>query len=157
MGAPSATTRQSPAGIKLDDGFSSKITFACDPDISFWEKSVTPPGIEGGDPVDTTTMHNSTWRTMAPRALRTMEAASASAAYDPAVYDQIVAIVNVETVITITFPDGSTLAFWGYLKTFTPGELVEGTQPECTLSIQPTNQDVQGVEQAPVLVEVPGT
>lgn len=52
------TTRSAPGGTKLGDGFSTKIAFAADADVSLWEKTVTPPGVDGGDAVDTSTMHN---------------------------------------------------------------------------------------------------
>ena len=157
MAAPSATVRQTPTGRKLKDGHSTKITFARVPAISFWEKSVKAPGIDGGDSVPQTTMHNVTWRTFAPRQLRTLTEVTTTVAYDPALYDSILSLVNIEDTITVRFPDGSTLAFFGYLKQFEPAELVEGTQPEATVTIVPTNMDSSGTEQAPVLTSVEGT
>lgn len=142
------TARQTPGGTKLDDGFSTKIAFAADPDVSFWEKSVKPPGIDGGDAIDTTTMHNTTWRTFAARALRTLTESSITVAYDPKVYDQIVALINVNGWITVHFPDGSILNFVGFLRSFEPGDNSEGAQPEATISITPTNI-LNGVETAP--------
>jgi hypothetical protein len=134
------------------------MAFAADPDICFWEVEVTPPGIDGGDPVDTTTMLNETWRTRAPRALYTLTNAQLTAAYDPEIYTNILALINVETAITVHFPDGSTVAFYGFLQTFTPAALVEGTQPRATIVIVPTNQDpTSGAEEAPVVTSVAGT
>lgn len=158
MAAPTLTARSTPAGIKLDDGYSTKIAFNRDPDVSLWEKTVKPPGIDGGDAIETTTMHNSTWRTMSSRALRTLTESTFTAAYDPKVYDQIVALINAEGSITCHFPDGSTLTFYGYLKTFEVNDHSEGEQPEATCTIVPTNYDpVNRVEAAPVLVDVSGT
>lgn len=148
--------RSSPQGIRLKDGFSTRIAFALDPDISFWEVDVTPPGLDGGDAIDYTTMHNTTYRTMAPRQLKTLTDAASTAAYDPAVFTQILAIVNVNGWITIHYPDGSTLDFVGYLRTFEPGACAEGEQPTATINITPTNQ-ILGVETAPVLTSVAGT
>lgn len=157
MAAPTTTARSTPLGIKLDDGYSTKIACAADPDISFWERTITPPGIDGGEPIDTTTMHNTVWRTMSPRSLRTMTPVTVSAAYDPDIYDEAAALINLNREWTVTFPDGSTLDFWGALTQFTPGELVEGTFPEASITIVPTNQDNAGDEQAPVMTEVAGT
>jgi hypothetical protein len=155
---PVATARGTPSGIKLDDGFRTLVTFASNPTISFWEKAVTPPGLDGGDAVETTTMHNLTYRTMSPRHLKTMTSTTMTAAYDPAVYTSIVALINVKTTVTVTFPDGSTLAFFGFLQKFDPGELKEGDQPTASITFTPTNQDpTTGVEAAPVLVSVAGT
>jgi hypothetical protein len=152
------TPRVTPGGIKLDDGYSTKITFAADTDVSLWEKTVKPPGIDGGDAIDTTTMHNTTYRTMASRALKTLTESSVKCAYDPDLYNQILALVNNETAITVTFPDGSTLAFWGYLRTFEPDDLTEGSQPEATVNISPTNVNpTTRAEEGPVLTSVAGT
>jgi hypothetical protein len=158
MAAPTPGTRTDPVGIKIDDGFSTLISFAADPDVSFWEKTVTPPGIDGGDAIETETMHNDVWRTRVSRSLKTLTDAETTVAYDPAVFTQIVALCNVETTITIHFSDGSTYCFYGYLRTFEPGEISEGEQPEATVTITPTNYDpVNHVEAGPVLTSVAGT
>lgn len=158
MAAPVPTTRVEPAGIKLKDGYQTLITFALDPNIEFWEKTVQPPGMDGGDAIEQTTMHNDRWRTMAPRSLVTLTESNTKVAYDPQVYVSILAILNVETTVTVRFPDGSTLAYFGFLRSFEPDELVEGTQPEATVNITPTNFDpVEKVEAGPVLTSVTGT
>jgi hypothetical protein len=157
MAAPAATARGTPSGLKLKDGFSTLITIERFPTISFWEKSVTPPGWDGGDEIDISTMHNDALRTFAPRSLKTMTECSATVAYDPAVYSQIVQAININDEITVTFSDGSTLAFWGFLKSFEPSENTEGEQPEAEITIFPTNVDNSGAEQTPVLTSVAGT
>ena len=135
---------------RLDDGHQTLISFAANTNVKFYEKTVTPPGVDGGGEVDTTTMENTTWRTRNPKALITLSNASLTVAYDPAVYPQIVALVNVNNLITITFPDGDTLAFWGWLNSFKPGDLAEGAQPTAEIEIIPSNQNSSGVETAPV-------
>lgn len=156
--APSTTVRQTPAGIMLNDGFSTKIAFQSDPDVSFWEKTVQPPGIDGGDAIEITTMHNTTWRTMVPRALKTLTEITGTAAYDPNVVNNVNSLINVNNDITVHFPDGSTLDFYGYLKSVEFGENTEGEQPELTYTIVPTNYDnVNRVEAGPVLTSVAGT
>lgn len=140
---------------RLDDGFSTVISFASDTDIKLYEKSVTPPGVSGGGEVDTSTMLNTVWRTRNPKQLKTLSESSFVAAYDPAVYTEIVALVNINNLITITFPDGATLAFWGWLDEFSPGELVEGEQPTAEITIIPSNQNASGDETAPVFTAAP--
>lgn len=135
---------------RIDDGFATLITFSEDSDIEFWEKEVTPPGIDGGGENDTSTMRNTSWRTRSPKSLRTLTESSCVVAYDPAVYDSIVAMVNVNQQITITFADDSTLVFWGWLNTFTPNAAVEGEQPTAEVTIIPSNQNAAGTETAPV-------
>lgn len=159
MAAPTPTARVAPTGIKLKDGYQALITFALDPNIEFWEKQVTPPGMDGGDPIDQTTMHNVDWRTSAPRALITLTNSSVTVAYDPTVYTACLNLINRETTITVTFSDGSTVAFFGFLKSFTPAAMVEGTQPEATIEIVPTNFDngAAKVESGPAVAGVAGT
>ncbi len=158
MAAPVAAARSTPLGIFMDDGHSTKVAFSLDPDISLWEKTVTPPGIETGDPVDTSTMHNTVWRTFAERALKTLTPMTFTAAYDPDAYDEVLAIAGTNGTITVHFPDLSTLAFFGILQNFQPGEHSEGAQPEATCTITPTNYDpVNNVEAGPVMTEIAGT
>ena len=159
MATPATTSRSTPAGKILEDGHSTVIAFARDVDVSFWEKTTQPPGMEGGDPIDITTMHNSTWRTMAPRSLITLTPFTVTAGYDPNVYNNILNnLLNQSGSITVHFPDGSTLDFYGYLQTFEPQANAEGTHPECNITIVPTNYDpTNDVEEAPVLTEVAGT
>jgi hypothetical protein len=164
MTAPATTARLDPSGIKLPDGYRTLIAFGGgvgtdNADVSFWEKTVTPPGLDALDPIDQTTMHNDRWRTFAGRALITMTGASLTVAYDPAVIPQIVSdLLGVETPITVHFPDGKTLSFWGFLQTFEPQAHEEGTQPEANITIGVTNMDPDnGTEEGPVLKTAAGT
>lgn len=158
MAAPSPTARGTPTGIMLERGYSTKITFAANPTVSFWEKSIQPPGVDGGDAIDITTMHSVTWRNMAPASLKTLSECSVTAAYDPNLYNQALDLVNVETTVTITFPDASTLAFYGFLQKIEFSEISEAEFPECTLTIFASNNDpVNSVLAAPVLTSVAGT
>lgn len=152
MAAPTSTNRSTPgSGSPMPDGYQTLIAFEDDPDVSFWEKTVQPPGVDGGDPIDATTMHNTTWRTMRARSLKEMTESSLTVAYDPRVLSQINALINVEQAITVHFPDGSSWTFYGYLRTFEPGENQEGEQPEADITIQPTNWDPDNsAEEGPV-------
>jgi hypothetical protein len=158
MAAPTPTARPDPTGIYLDDGWRTLITFAANAAVSFWERTVQPPGVDGGDAIDSSTMHNDVWRRRSARSLKEMSDSVVVAAYDPEVYVDIIDLVNRETTITVTFPDGSTLAFYGYLRVFEPGELADGEVPEATITITPTNWDPAArAEAAPVLTSVAGT
>jgi hypothetical protein len=158
MAAPTPTVRQTPTGIMLENGHSSLITILLDPDISFWEIEMTPPGIDGGDEIDVTTMHSDTWRTKAPRTLKDLTESTVTAGYDPLLYTQILAVINRETTITQIWPDGTTLAYYGFVKSFTPNNLVEGEMPQADIVIVPTNRDPSsGAEESPVLTNVAGT
>lgn len=153
-----ATARQTPDGIMLRDGFSTKICPSSAPDIAFWEKTVKPFGVDGGDAIDITTMHNSVWRQFAARQLKTATEFTVKAAWDPAVYDDIVSLTNVNQIYTIHFPDGSTEDVWAFLKTFTPSELQEGTHPEADITFVPTNtNEATRAETAPNYITGAGT
>ena len=140
---------------RIDDGHGTLIEFATTPSatgpgVTFWEKSVTPPGADGGGENDTTTMRNTLYRTKMPKQLITLTEMSAEVSYDAAVYDDNIAMLNDNMLITINFPDTSKLAFYGWLDKFTPGAINEGEQPTATITIVPSNQTDAGVETAPV-------
>lgn len=159
MAAPSATARGTPSGIPLRSGHSTKITFASQPTISFWEKTVTPSGYDNGDPIDTKTMHDVRYRGKAPRPLIESTDISISVAYDPNVLNAIKSLIGVEDTITETFPDGSSKAEFGFLKSFTPQENSEENQPMADVTIVITNRDPHAswAEAGPVITNVPGT
>jgi len=130
---------------RLDDGHSTKISFSADSSVEFYEKEVTPPGIDGGGPNDVTTMRNLKWRSMSPKKLKTLTDMSATVAYDPLVLNpstgSVFGLVNVNNEITVTFADGSTLKFWGWLNSFRPGSSREGDQPVAEIVVHPSNHD----------------
>ena len=151
MAAPTVSTRTIPVGFKMADGFKTLISFLSNTGIQFWEIAVKPPGFDGGDPIPTTTMHNILYRTFDTKRLKTLTECTVTAFYDPDCYPGILALINAPTSITVLFPDGSKLVFYGYLKKFEVNEHKEGESPEATLSIQPTNWDSTNfVEAAPV-------
>ncbi len=134
----------------LDDGFSTLVSLPS-AGVTFKEKTVQPPGLDGGDAIETSTMRNTALRTMAPRSLYTLTDSPIVVAYDVDVYDVIKTNINLNQEIVITFPDSKTLTFFGFLRTFEPDALEEGTQPEATITITPTNVDLTGAEIAPVV------
>lgn len=163
MAAPTVIERTDPGtdntyNKMLENGYQTLIALNADVDISFWEKAVTPLPVVLDDAIDITTMHNDTWKTKAAPALADTGEVTCTVAYDPDVYNQIIAILGDSTEITIHLPDDSTLSFWGYLSKFEPAELVNGTFPEATITIVPTNYDrTNATEEAPVLTPTVGT
>jgi hypothetical protein len=137
----------------MDSGFAVVISFASNPTIKLYQKDVTPPGIDGGGVIDTTTKENTTWRTAYVKALMSMTEGSLTAAYDPAVYSEIIAMINVNQLITVTFPDAATVVFYGALTTFEPSSTSQedDEQPTADCTISPTLQDATGAETAPVI------
>lgn len=134
---------------RLDDGFSTLILFDLDPNVSLWEKTVTPPGWDGGGEIDTTTMRNEFYRTRSPKSLVTLTNSTLVCAYDPIAYNEIFFMLNLNQIITMQFPDGQVLQFWGWLNLFQPNEHKEGEQPTAQVVIIPSNQNAGGVETGP--------
>ncbi len=158
MTPPSPSARGTPVGHKIGDGYQTLVAFAGYTTIGFWERSVTPPSLDGGEPIDTTTMLNVTYRSMTARQLKSLGGFSMTAAWDPAVYSSAIAMINVPTTVTVHFPDSSSIAFYGYLRSFKPGAHEEGKMPEATLEVQPTNVDpVTCAPENPVFTAGSGT
>lgn len=149
------TARVSPTGDRFDEGYQSLIAFAADSNLTFWETIVGAPGIDGGDPIPTTTMHNTALRTMAPHQLKTLTPFQVQGKFNGNTIDQVYALININGWITVTWPDGTNYSFVGYLKSFQPGQAQEGNPLEGTIEIVPTNQ-LSGTETA-YDVQVAGT
>ncbi|HQD86979.1 MAG TPA: hypothetical protein PK822_08755 [Bacillota bacterium] len=143
----------------LKDGFGIQITFGTGLSgrdysgimLLLDPTSVTPPGLEGGDAIDTTTHSNTAYRTKHKRSLKEITDASMTVVYDPGAWTSIVAAINDNTLITFTFPDASSLAVYGYLKSFIPNEYVEGEQAtaECVIVVTNWNHNT-GAEAGPI-------
>ena len=135
----------------LNEGHPTTISFSDESGLTLvlFEKEVTPPSLDGGGANDTTTMRNTDYRTKQPKVLVTLGQASFTAAYDPACYDDLMFILNKNQLIRITFSNGDTLAFWGWLDKFTPARITEGSQPTAECVIECSNQNESGEETAP--------
>jgi len=145
-----ARTDPTSTATMIENGFSTKIAFEDVPALAIWEKSVQPPGIDGGNKIDVTTMFNATVRTYAPQALSEMTDSSVTAGYDPAVLPTILTLVNEVQTVTIHLPNTATWDFFGYLKSFVPAALTNGTHPEAACTIVSTNRDpADGAETDP--------
>ena len=158
MASPATTARVTPTGIRIEDGYQTLIALENIPGVNIWELEVTPPGVDGGDPIDTTTMHNVTYRTKSARSLKDITDGSITCAYDPEALDDILAQVNVEQSFTTTFYDGSTWDYFGFMQTFEPQGMSEGEMPEANVVFVVTNWDpANRVEQGPVNTPVAGS
>lgn len=133
----------------LTEGFSTILTFSLGA-VQFAEKTVQPPGLDSGGPNDTTTMRNTRWRTMQPKKLVTATPIKGKCAYATSAYQTLLTQLGQNQQITVTFSDLTKVTIWGYLDKFEPQEVKEGSQPEADFTVQPTNQDNSGNEQAPV-------
>lgn len=159
MAAPTPTVRITPSGRILENGYKTLITFSRDPDVEMWEISVKPIGMDGGPKIDLTNMHSAIVREYAPRRLMEMTDGQMTVHYDPKVLPKIMNdLINRNNVITETYSDGSTYAYWGYLQKFERNEHgIDGDAPQGTATFVVTNRDDSGVRQLPVETDVTGT
>lgn len=157
-GPPTPSNRLTPVGgVAQREGFHAHITMANNASIAFFEKDVQPVGFEGGEPIDQTTQFNVTVRTAFPRVLYSLDPIVCNVAYSPNALGQIMSVINQNTVITVTFQDGGTICFYGWLRSFKPGPLAEGQQPMAVATFHPSNLDGNFAEQVPVETAPAGT
>lgn len=122
----------------MKDGFSTTISVA---GLSFREKGVKPPGLDGGDGIDITTMRNTKYRTKWPKSLIGVDAISTTVSYESSQYGAALAAINVNGAIVVTLPDSHTITVYGFIQKFEPTEHKEGTQPEAALTLCITNMN----------------
>lgn len=136
---------------KLHDGFKTLISIGGITAL-FEEIEVTPPALDSTGAIDQTTMRNGRYRTKLGKSLITLDRVSVTVAYDPKVIGQMHNILGSNRLITITFPEGSTLLFYAIVDKFTPEALREGERPQATLELEPSNMSTANppVEVAPV-------
>lgn len=159
MAAPVLAVRAIPLAIRLDCGYQSLVVFKSKENLAIFEKTVQPPGFDGGDAIKTTTMLNSDWETKAPQRLAGHDDAVVVAAYDPHVMSVLNnVLINVPDSITWAYPEGSAEVYWAYLQKVAKSPLQKDQQPEMTLTIVVTNWDpVNCVEAGPVFVSGTGS
>ncbi len=135
------------------DGHSTKIDLGGQ---TLQEITISPPSIGSGGEIEVSSMDNDNWRSKAPKKLHECGEVSFSALYDPAEIGTYLAGVGVNKLIKITFANGDTLKFYGWVDSFSPSEISEGEAPTVDLTIIVSNQDggvavgYAGDETAPV-------
>ena len=156
MAAPPINSRVAPSetgAYKVPDGFQCVIALASAPGVWFWEIDPKPPAIDGGEPIDTTTMLNTAWRTMSPQSLKKLDNLVVKCAYDPDVWNTFVntSINDRFDSVTVTYPTADKLAMWAYCQKWDPDAFEIGKMPTGTLTIVITNFDVVNqIEAGPV-------
>lgn len=143
MAAPTPTPRTLPTGWKMPEGFRSLITFSGKPALNIWEIETKPPGIESGEPINTTTQHNINWRTFWLPFLKTLMPVTVKFAYDPDVIltDIYYLCGRNDQTLTFLFPENSTIAFFGGMQKAEFDNLKEKEFPTGTMTIVPTLTD----------------
>lgn len=142
-----------PAGFNpIRDGYSSIITIAAANPITLYEREVKPPMLDGGGPIESTSMRNTTWRTKDPKTLKSIGDITTTVMYDPTVFSTIVSLLNTNTYITVRWPDNTTVQFAGYLDKFDYAGLTEGNLPTASVTFVVTNRNpTTGAEVSPVV------
>ncbi len=158
MTAPSPTARGTPSGIRIPDGFSTKVTFASQTTLSVWERDVKPPGGDGGELIDITTMHNTKYKTKYPRTIVDISDGTMVCGIDPSALSTLDALVNRPDTVTVTYPDGSTAAYYAALIKYDPSEFKIGEFPLFTLTFGIMDYDYTAhSEVGPAYASVSGT
>lgn len=135
----------------LRDGHPTTITFSENPNILLQEKTVKPPAVIGGGAIDTKNMRRTKWRTKWPKTLKEMGDITGTSIYDPAVYPQLIAMVNVNQELAIEWADGQILTVWGWLDNADPSTNEEGEEPTIDFTVILSMMDNSGNEVDPVL------
>lgn len=157
MAAPTPSTRGTPAGFRIPDGWVSKISFARNTTVGLWEVGVQPAAM-AVPTIDISTMHNVRRKTKAPGGLIEDGDLEVSAAYDPSQIEDIEELVGIPGSITQLWPDGTTKTFFGFLGAWKPEKLEAAKFPMAAATIVQTNYDpVARVEAAPVWANASGT
>jgi len=141
--------------MDFKDGYQTCSTFGLDDNLQFWEKTVKPPSLKAGGAIDTTTMKNQTVRTRFPKSLVDIGESNMVGAWAHGTYEEIMAMIGVNQQITLTFPDGSTTVYWGWIDEFDPDDMEEGEHPTSSILIIPSNVDNTGAESLPVHTTAP--
>lgn len=159
MASPTTQTRGTPSGIYLKRGGPGcKMTFAGDTDLTIYEVTVKPWGVDGGDPINITTQWNTEVVTKAEQRLKEITDGQITFAYDPTSWIEGYGQVNTNNSTTFLWPEGSTLDVWGYLKDLDYDPLSREEMPMGTATVVATNWDPVGkVEARPVITSVTGS
>jgi hypothetical protein len=158
MAAPTPVTRLAATGTELVNGKRVSIAIALNPSIDIYEEEVAPPGMDTEDAIDTTTQRNIRWMTYAPGDLIKLTEFDVLCGYTPHSYVSLLAILGIATTLTVRFPNGDKLSFYGYVKTTKPTSMKRREKPKMTITFMPTNLDpVTCEEAAPVFSAGSGT
>lgn len=117
------------------DGGGIRVVFV-NQGISVYEKNVTPGGVEGGDPIDITTNDNTSQRSFAPPRLTSPTPTNLEVTYDETDLAALEAAVDQSDTIRIEWPDDTTRAKVGWLRSVTPNQATEGEQPTAALVVE---------------------
>lgn len=112
-------------------------------------REVQPPDVDGGGPIEVSSMNNILVRTKVHKHLYSLGVITAHVEWDPADYPALMTPpkdLNVNLAMAIVFPDLSILTFWAWIDKFTPTSHKEGELPTAEMKIEISNLTSAGVE-----------
>ena len=117
------------------DGHGIRIVFV-NGGVTVYEKNVTPGGTEGGDPIDITTNDNTAQRSFAPRTLDAPTPINLEVTYNQTDKASLEALVNTSDTIRTEYPDNTTEATSGWIRSVLPNQATSGEQPTANIVIE---------------------
>jgi len=103
-------------------------------------KNITPPGVEGGDPINTTTTDNTSFESQAPRTLKMKTAINAEVTYDKNDKDAWEAAVDQSDDVLVHYPDDSSDLDAGWLGSFLANQTTFNEQPTAQVIVHYYNE-----------------
>lgn len=107
------------------------------------EIEVTPPSLDGGDPIDLSCMRSGEWALMYPRRRKKVGPMTILVSWNPEVYRNLAAgvvdarvFLNLNQLMQLRFPNGAVLSFYGFITKFEPQAMKEGERPTANITIQ---------------------
>lgn len=138
----------------LKDGYQTLFTAAVIVAKMYKVISLTPPALDGRGSIDQTNMESEITTQKSAKSLIDVGNFNITIAYDSKNYDftdvnSFAFWLNINGLMTLTFPDGTSVNFWGYINAFRPGENSEGNRPTAVLEIIVTNENNADVQILP--------
>lgn len=140
---------------RLSESVGATITFASYTSVKFYVKSMSPPNVDAGTPIQTTLLANTKYHTFTTPKLITIGDFNATVSYNSDAMVDAITFVGQNQLITFTWPDGFTWTFYGAIMKFMPGELTPGTQPTATITVHPTMEHPTTLAETAPIYTVP--
>lgn len=133
----------------MDDGFSTVLSFANLPDIKMYERELVLPALKGGGGKDTTNMRQLAHRSQTEDILRSVSSFTVTAAFATDAFADAKLQLGINQLISLIFPDGLQMQFYGWMEEFTPQKFVEGELALVAITVHASLRNLQGVETPP--------
>ncbi len=135
---------------RIDDGFSTKISFSLNTGIKLWEVEMQLPGMSMGGAIDTNHMRRVAIVGQSPKKLIKYTDSSFPCMYAESTYNAMKAMMGKNQLITITMPFGGTVATWGWIDEFMPDPAKIGDTNRAMVKIIWSCENDSNAEVAPL-------